>query len=472
MPVNSKHPEYQANESIWEMCEDFVAGEQAVKKAGQKYLPKLSGQSPGAYEAYKDRAPFFGGVARTVSALTGAMFRKLPAINLPSSLEYMRRDATGTGMSLNEVAIALTTEVMKTGRAGILVDRDENGGKPYLVTYDADDIINWDITEGNEFIVLEEEKVERDPNDKFELKEVEGYRELSYDFDGNYIVNIWEERQVDAKSKKTEYQIVQVIQPLKNGKPIQYIPFCAISPTGLDLDIDRPPILDMVNVLLAWWRVSADHAHAIHTICVPTPVVSDDDVQGNEEFVLSLGPDACLKLSSTGKAEFLEFKGQGLSEVTKHKEQLMDMLGALGARLVVGTGNKTTIETAEGARIREATGSAILGSIIASVEAALEKVLRWAADWENTNPDDVEVKLNRELVSTSIDANMLTAMLNSVIKGQMSFETFYRNLESAGLTDPGVDAEDEKKRIKDNPQLIVDAAKQKENSTDPMQAVQ
>lgn len=456
MPVSTHHPEFAENEHIWEMCEDFVAGEQKVKAAGTKYLPKLSGQTPAKYEAYKDRAPFFGGVARTVSALTGAMFRKLPAINLPTALEYMRRDATGTGMSLNEVAIALTTEIMKTGRAGVLVDRDDIGGKPYLVTYDADDITNWDITPGNEFIVLEECKIERNPDDKFELMERERYRELTFDSNGDYIVNIWEETVVDAKSNKTEYRIVQVIQPIKNGRPIQYIPFCAISPTGLDLDIDRPPILDMVNVLLAWWRVSADHAHAIHTICVPTPVVSDDGLLEDEKFVMSLGPDAVLKLSTGGKATFLEFTGQGLSEVTKHKEQLMDMLGSLGARLVVGTGNKTTIETAEGARIREATGSAILGSIIASVEAALEKVLRWAADWENADPETVEVKLNRELVSTSIDANMLTAMLNAVAQDKMSFDTFYKNLESAGLTDPGISAEAERERIKNNPRSVLE----------------
>jgi hypothetical protein len=472
MPVNSKHVEYQANEEIWQMCEDFVAGEQQVKAAGTKYLPKLSGQTPDSYEAYKNRAPFFGGVARTVSALTGAMFRKLPAINLPDALEYMRRDATGTGMSLNEVAIALTTEIMKTGRAGILIDRDEDGGKPYIVTYCAEDITNWDSTVGNQFIVLEEDKVERDPNDKFELVEVDSYRELTFDANGDYIVNIWEERQIDAKTKQKAYTIVQVIQPIKNGKPIKYIPFCAISPTGLDLEIDRPPILDMVNVLLAWWRVSADHAHAIHTICVPTPVISDDNVQGDDAFVMKLGPDSVLKLATGGKAEFLEFKGQGLSEVTKHKEQLMDMLGALGARLVVGTGNKTTIETAEGARIREATGSAILGSIIASVEAALEKVLRWAADWENVSPEEVQVKLNRELVSTSIDANMLTAMLNAVVKGQMSFDTFYKNLESAGLTDPGVDAKEEKERIKDNPEIAIEKAKEQQKAPPQDMSVQ
>ena len=449
MPVDTKHPDYKDNEAIWEKCEDFHDGEEKVKAAGIKYLPKLSGQTNVKYNAYKDRAPFFGGVARTVSALVGAIFRKEPAITLPPKIQYLINDATGTGMSLPELAITLTVEIMKTGRASILLDRPVDGGRPYLTVFDADDLINWNQAEGNSFVVLEDDKLEIDPDDKFNLVEKEGYRELTYDINGNYIVNIW-----DKITNSTEYNISKTITPLKNGKPIQYIPFCCISPTGLDFQVDRPPILDMVNVLNAWWKVSADHANAVHVICVPTPVIIG---VSKEEFgELELGPDTAIILPDPGSsAIYLEFKGQGLDAVSSHLDRLMDMLGALGARLVTSTGGKTLIETAEGARLREASSTAILGSIVASVEAALAKTLRWAAEWENDNPDLVKVKLNRELVSTPMDANMLTAMLTAVIKGNLSFNTFYHNLEEAGLSQPGVSVEDEKLRIKDNPVGLV-----------------
>ena len=225
---------------------------------------------------------------------------------------------------------------------------------------------------------------------------------------------------------------------------MDYIPFSVITPTGLDYAIDRPPILDMVNVLAAWWKAAVDHANAIHTICVPTPsVYADID---DKDFILKLGPDACLLLPQGSKAEFLEFKGQGLSEVTKNLESLLNMQAALGARLITNTGNKTLIETAEGARIRESMSTAVLGSIITSVEAALEKALDWAADWVSASYMPSEVKLNKELISATIDPNMVTALLNAVINNRLSFESFYRALE-AGLTDPGVSAEDEMTRI-------------------------
>ena len=66
MPVNSTHPEYNASLAAWSRARDVLAGEDAVKAAGTKYLPRLDAQSDEEYEAYKTRASFFGATARTV----------------------------------------------------------------------------------------------------------------------------------------------------------------------------------------------------------------------------------------------------------------------------------------------------------------------------------------------------------------------------------------------------------------------
>jgi hypothetical protein len=449
MPINTIHEDVKEYLPIWKMVEDFFEGEIAVKNAGTKYLPKLSGQTNAKYEAFKKRAVFYSAISRTCYALVGAVYRKPPAILLPEKLEYLRKDATGTGMSLVELAITLSIELMKTGRAGLLVDRPEEGGMPYLTLFDADDILNWDQTPGNEFIVLENEVSVPDPKDKFSSKSVEGYRELTFDADGNYIVNIWM-----PKDKSKDFVVVSTIQPTKNGKPIQYIPFCVVSPTGLDFEIDKPPVLDMVHVLEKHYQLSADHANALHTICTPTPYIIG--LTPPDNFQLNLGADSAIILPDVGsKVGFLEFTGQGIKSVEDGLVKLEGMLGALGARMVEATGAKTLIETAEGARTREAVATAVLGSIIASVEAALENCLGWAADWEGLDTTQVKVKLNRELVSSTLDANMVSALLNAVNAGKLSFESFYSALEEAGMTDSGVDAAAEKERIKDNPEAPV-----------------
>jgi hypothetical protein len=44
-----------------------LAGEDAVKAAGERYLPRLDSQKDEEYAAYKARGSFFGGTARTRS---------------------------------------------------------------------------------------------------------------------------------------------------------------------------------------------------------------------------------------------------------------------------------------------------------------------------------------------------------------------------------------------------------------------
>lgn len=45
MPVNNTHPEYDQALPDWLRARDVMAGEDAVKSAGEKYLPRLDSQS-------------------------------------------------------------------------------------------------------------------------------------------------------------------------------------------------------------------------------------------------------------------------------------------------------------------------------------------------------------------------------------------------------------------------------------------
>ena len=60
-----------------------MAGEDAVKAAGEKYLPRLDGQSDEDYEAYKGRACFSNATRRAADAFVGLVFRKAPFVKLP-----------------------------------------------------------------------------------------------------------------------------------------------------------------------------------------------------------------------------------------------------------------------------------------------------------------------------------------------------------------------------------------------------
>ena len=59
MPVNSTHADYDAAAMEWSRARDVLSGEDAVKAAGEKYLPRLDSQTDDEFGAYRKRALFF-----------------------------------------------------------------------------------------------------------------------------------------------------------------------------------------------------------------------------------------------------------------------------------------------------------------------------------------------------------------------------------------------------------------------------
>lgn len=446
MPISSTHPQYDEMLPTWGMLEDFYAGQDAVVKNARKYIPPLDDQSDSEYKKYVARGMFYAALSKTIDALVGGAFNVSPAINLPARLEYLRDDATGNGTSMTELAMALCVEALKTGRSGILADRPMEGGKPYLVMQNALDIRNW---YDGKFIVLNDTNLEQDPDDPYEYVSVEGYRELVLRDDGVYVVRIWRANDDRKTKSKVPYVVVDEVVPTNFGRPLKYIPFTFLGPNGLDSDVGRPPLLDLTNVQKTLVAVAVDYAQAIHLIGIPTPYITG--LQPDENFKLKLGPSTAIIVpDANSKIGFAEFAGQGLESMEKYMLQLQETMAALGARVAEGKNNKTLIETASGARIREALAVSTLGSIIATVEAALNKSVKWIAEWEGLPPDEVSISLNQELVSANMDANLVTALLAAVQAGRISEQTFYAKMSDAGLTEPGVQWKDEIERIKAN----------------------
>src|SRR5712691_10733333 len=83
MSVDSTHPEYDAALPTWSRARDVLAGEDAVKAAGEKYLPRLDSQSDEEYVAYRRRAAFFNATVRTLDEYLDLIFRRSPLTSLP-----------------------------------------------------------------------------------------------------------------------------------------------------------------------------------------------------------------------------------------------------------------------------------------------------------------------------------------------------------------------------------------------------
>ena len=119
MPVNSTHSSYDENAEVWQRIRDVLAGDTAIKRAVEKYVPRLDSQTDDEFRAYVERGFFYNATARTVSGYIGMIFRRDPVLQLPdkaSPLHYplsaVVNDVDLLGTSLNSYSKNLVHDVV------------------------------------------------------------------------------------------------------------------------------------------------------------------------------------------------------------------------------------------------------------------------------------------------------------------------------------------------------------------------
>ena len=135
----------------WLRLRDVLAGDEAIKRGGEKYVPRLDAQSDEEFRAYVDRGYFYNATARTLSGYIGMIFRREPVLQLGESsatlhpaLRSFVNDVDLLGTTLDGYAKSIVAEVVCVGRAGTLIDWNADADdRAYLSLYTAESICNW-----------------------------------------------------------------------------------------------------------------------------------------------------------------------------------------------------------------------------------------------------------------------------------------------------------------------------------------
>ena len=427
MGIDSTHPLYDDTKEKWTRVRDSYLGSDAIKSKGEIYLPKLSSQEKGEYDAYVMRSMYVNAIKNTVQGLVGAVMRINPVINAPDRIMELAQDITGTGVSLNDFISNMLSEQLLMGRQGVMIDRTTE--RAYLSGYTTEQMTNW----MQDVIVLKETYLQQDLNDNYSQSYEVQYRELLIDEDGNFLVRLWKDNE--------GWSISQEIYPTKVGQPLDMIPFVAISGNELNMNPTQPPLMSLVDTNLSMYRTSADLEHGRHFTALPTPYVTGID--GDSELRIGSG-SAWILPDSSSKAGYLEFTGQGLQALEKAVEEKRSIMAGLGASLLQT--QKNGVESAESLRLRQNSEASVLVGAVLSVQEGISKALSIMAEWEGVS-GDIEVALNTDFVDTKILPEELTALMGAWQSGAISHETFLHNMKKGEILPVEVTVEDEKDRI-------------------------
>jgi hypothetical protein len=474
--VNSTHADYDENVEAWQRIRDVLAGDRAIKRAGEKYVARLDSQSDDEFRAYVERGFFYNATSRTVSGYVGMIFRRDPVLQLSDksaalhpALKAVVNDVDLRGTTLDSYAKNIITDVVTLGRAGTLIDwQAEPENRAYLSMYAAESILNWRQTriDGQlklSLVVLSEcAPGEAKADDPFVVEDVAQLRVLKLvpsnegtegRFSYTYQVEIWQLRPGKGRKKEKEWQLVRALTPLRLGKPLSCIPFIFHGQAHSLPEVGKSPIEDLVAANLDHYRLNTDYKHGMHFTALPTAFVTGFDKNAQ----LRIGSTTAWVTDTLGAtAGYLEFKGDGLTTFERALDRGERLLAVLGSRLLES--QKRVSESAEALAIRQVGESSIIAGISASVTASLNDVLRWVYWWHSTEamPEDVTAEqvsygLNSDFESSMMSATEIHALVSAWQSGAISRDTLLHNFRTGEILPPARTNEQEAELIRKDP---------------------
>lgn len=498
MPIDSVHPQVANMQSEWTKIRDVLAGDKMVKSPERRYtyLPRLPGQrivpnpgygnaayigipsiaSTGAwideYLLYLNRAVLLSGFAERVQhGLVGMVMRKKPEFEVPPAIADEMENITLDGTTAAGFTKMLLAEDLSVSWGGVLVDWSERHGRPYQRCYCAEDVQNWriDYLDGQPIptrVMLAEHMMMPDPEDPWQEKCVEQRRVLELvpeadlmataptEFPFGMLVHRMFQKQMQTNGQEMWVEMDRIV-PMRRERPLGFIPFQPFNALEAAWKCSRPALLNLIDMILAHYRNSADYENAIHCAGVPTLAVwgiglrnAGDNIAvggGQAGQHVEIGPGRIITGENPGgHAEYVQTGGQGAAEIKQAMEDKKAEMATMVARLLLSE-QRRVAETAEAQRIAFAGDDASLVSVVDAIEQTLTNTCTWQAWWAGTYETvedagkDVSVTLNRDFIEAPITADELNRLGLEVDANRLSLRDYFYNAQRGGRVRPDID---------------------------------
>jgi hypothetical protein len=428
MGVNATHGDYDAMASQWSRARDVLSGEDAVKAAGERYLPRLDSQSDAEFAAYMARASFFGATARTLEEYLDLVFRHAPTLRVgeDKALDAFAVDCDLWGLEFLRYARHVVGEILSVGRGGSLVLWDASSARPWASFWRAEDVINWKVERVGDVATLIE----------LALRDGSGIRLLRL-VDSVCVQEVW-------KPSADTLVLEQRVTLRRGDAVLPFIPFVFHGPKHSRPEVERLPLADIIAANLDHYRLDADLKHGLHFAALPTAWVSGFE----KTATLRIGSSAAwVSDASDASAGFLEFSGAGLAHIEQAMEKVERRMVLLGARMLEAAGVPVTGQPMA-AESAELCG---LGSIVASLNQSLTRVLQLAHWWLRGgavgDTAGVGLALNTDLSARRLTADEILAVVEAWKSGGISRDSMLDALKRGEILPEGRTVAQEKALI-------------------------
>ena len=392
------------------------------------------------YEGYLARATYFNATGRTLSGLVGVAFANWPQVKTQFSV--LLDDADGSGIGLINQAQGTLSDVLQTGRAGVLADwtRGEDvrrkkhmtvadvlasGRRPFISQYAAEQILTWERngTTLTRAVLLESEEVHQGG----EVQYLPKLRELLLLADGGYTIRIWVKYTDKGKFILKDTIVVG----------LSYIPFAFVGAMNNDAQPDRPPLLDLADLNLAHYRNSADFEESAFLVGQPQLVIVGATEEWRQQTgAIMFGARKALAAPYDGDIKLLQVAPNTLiQEAMRDKEAKMQ---ALGARIMSAT---EAVKTATQSAAETKSAYSQLSLACDNVSAAYTRALQWVETWGSDGTSKAFFAIDTRFNDLTLDANAIRETVAAWQAGLVPQSDAVAILQRLGVIDQGKTAE-------------------------------
>lgn len=443
MAVDFQHTEYKKSIQRWQDIDNIVDGMNL-----EQYLRDLNPSDDSVEnikrnEEYKAGAIFYNFTSYTLSGLVGEAYSNDPTIDVPLGLEYLLDDCDGMGNSLIQCSQSSERELIKKGRAGLLVTfpkvegpisrADINSGRARanISIIDAKRIINWRLSlfggmrKLSMIVIKEIDEVVQE--DGFTVKEEDIYRELRL-IDGKCVDRKWR--------KKSESGIFEIIEGSESilldgsGNAWNEIPFSFAGSSNNDSTVDNVSLYDLARINIGHLRNSADFEDSVWYSGQGQPWASgidDNYLNMMKEHKMYIGSRSLMGVPTGEQFGFASADPNPLARQAMVDK--IELAMGLGARYLQPGGVAKTATQSAG---EQKAAYSILGLVSANNSDAYTKAIKFAARYMNVPSEDITFQLNTEYLPTGSTPQDVKEMVDGWFKGAIPGADYVRYMQQIG----------------------------------------
>jgi len=403
-----------------DLIADLMGGTTAMRRAGQRWLPREAAESWTAWRARLNRTVLFNGFARTVQTLAGRPFqRPVTLVDCADEMARLATDIDRQGTPIGALAGHLLQALLTDGLVHILVDRPTRGGRPYFVVVRATQLIGArrDADGLSEIRIRE---LQTRPVGRFGEEQVPSIRRI--DRTG---WDVWQPVNATAGAAVGgEWRVVA-----EGRHDFGAVPLVTMNTAPTGFMKARPPLIDLAWLNLAHWQSSSDQRHILHVARVPILFARALQVADGQ---MEIGPNRLVSADDpAADLRFVEHSGAAIAAGRQDLVDLEDRMAVLGLDMLRHQpGDVTATARAIDAAQTHATLSAIVQVLREGMGGALE-IMANMMDL----PDGSAGSLVMSQQSPVRDGGAAEAdlLLRARLAGEISQSAFLGEIERRGI---------------------------------------